>query len=147
MASKENDSLYVMQNSAGLIKIGRAVNPELRRRQVENHSGVHVDLLLVIPGLGCDEWKIHNIMGNFRGIGEWFTCTEKSKSALRSAFPDHEIKFTYPIKNKTYPTSPKGKNGKKRVGRVVRRKMADGSYKTYRYGPYFVETIQDGERS
>ena len=74
-------ALYIMENETGLVKIGISHNPERRRRQVSNASGLSVRLIHVWSAqelknagyLARDmEKRLHGRYGDYRRSGEWF---------------------------------------------------------------------------
>jgi hypothetical protein len=141
---KCSDFLYVMQNSAGLIKIGRSINPDARRRTLELSCGMRVELVLKLAERGSDEREVQGALWRHVLIGEWFKCNEESKEILRAIFSGHELRFPYPKKMPTkVPVPLIKKNGKKRATRVVSHRLADGSTKVYKYGPYPYKIVKD----
>lgn len=74
--------LYVMRNSAGLIKVGRSNNPKQRRRELELSSGQSVTLLLALENRGEDERAIHADLRSHRKHGEWFRPSKAFRLAL-----------------------------------------------------------------
>ena len=62
-----------MQNEHGLIKIGRSVDPERRRRVLEAEERCRIVLVAVQENWGRFEEAIHIDMDDFRIMGEWFS--------------------------------------------------------------------------
>lgn len=56
----------------GLIKIGWATKPEVRRHTMQSHSPVELKLLHYEPGTGHDERALHEKFKDWRQHGEWF---------------------------------------------------------------------------
>ena len=84
-----DQSLYVMQNEFGLIKIGRSINPEQRRCSLESYEKCRITMILVRPGEGHREEEFHIKLADSRIGGEWFEGTEESRIAIARAFaPD-----------------------------------------------------------
>lgn len=66
---------FVRSGTHGPIKIGRAVDPHERLRQLQTGSPVELRLLGTIPG-GVDlEAALHDLLGDSRLRGEWFRPT------------------------------------------------------------------------
>lgn len=78
-------SLYVMQNQYGLIKIGRSLNPEQRRRALETCEDCRISLVHVRPNEGCREEEFHLRLHQHRLAGEWFDGTEEARGAVQAA--------------------------------------------------------------
>ena len=78
-------SLYVMQNEFGLIKIGRSINPEQRRVALEIYEKCRVVLILVRPGEGHREEECHRRVENHRIANEWFDGTDDARVAIAKA--------------------------------------------------------------
>jgi hypothetical protein len=84
-----NQALYVMQNQHGLIKVGRSLDPELRRRALEYSEECSISLVLVRPNEGHREEEVHLQLGEHRVAGEWFDCTPQARRAIEAALaPD-----------------------------------------------------------
>jgi hypothetical protein len=84
--SQENfGSLYVMQAKCGLIKVGRSVNPERRRRQLERLLGQPIAIVATFEGRGFDEERVLSGMtrkGFHNPPSEWFFCNDDLKTRL-----------------------------------------------------------------
>lgn len=78
--------LYLMKNSFGLYKIGISREPDNRRRQIQNASGVDVELIRTFRTTAPApymESKLHRRLDNKRCNGEWFhfdNCEEAVKA-------------------------------------------------------------------
>lgn len=68
------DYIYVMSNTFGLVKVGRAINPDQRRKGVQCSSGVPTMLEFKMRN-GDLERLVHDALSEFRQKGEWFNCT------------------------------------------------------------------------
>lgn len=66
--------IYLMRNDFGLYKIGISINPEDRRAQIENSSGVPVTILEVFDSADAyqEEQALHLELKDVRRCGEWF---------------------------------------------------------------------------
>lgn len=76
MALRDNQRLYLMENSLHLSKIGIALNPERRRRTLETSSGLSIKLVKcwqVMDGTALQaEQYLHRQFARRRHQGEWF---------------------------------------------------------------------------
>ncbi len=74
---KDKQRLYLMSNPTGLKKVGIALNPDKRKRQIELTSGHKVDIIRcwqVIDATAREaEQYIHRLYARRRVEGEWFT--------------------------------------------------------------------------
>lgn len=74
---RDKQRLYLMQNSIGLSKVGIALNPTKRKRQLELASGTKIDIVkcwitLDTPALEVEQF-LHRQFGRRRLQGEWFS--------------------------------------------------------------------------
>ena len=72
----DSQNVYVMKNSIGLYKIGISNNPERRLREIENSSGLDVDivrLFSVRKKARSVEAFLHKKLKDYRKNGEWFS--------------------------------------------------------------------------
>lgn len=82
----EDQVLYLMKNSFGLYKIGISRQPDNRRIQIQNASGVDVELIRTFRTTAPApymERKLHRRLDNKRCNGEWFhfeNCEEAVKA-------------------------------------------------------------------
>lgn len=74
--------LYVLQNEFGLIKIGKSVNPEKRRQELQSNEKCTIELVLLLPGKGEREKTIHRKLEEYHIEGEWFCGTEEARAAI-----------------------------------------------------------------
>lgn len=76
MVTKDEQRLYLMQNAYGMSKIGISVNPERRRRQLENAAGIPVHLVKCWRTLEDTAYNVeqalHVEFSRRRQGGEWF---------------------------------------------------------------------------
>lgn len=66
------DDLYIIQNEAGHLKIGRASDPFKRLAQLQTGSSTPLKILQIYKGLGFAEVAFHNEFADYRLMGEWF---------------------------------------------------------------------------
>ena len=69
----EDQVLYLMENAFGLYKIGISCSPDNRRRQIQNASGVEVELISVFntsEPAPYVETKIHRLLDSQKNHGE-----------------------------------------------------------------------------
>lgn len=69
---REPDHLYVIQSSSGEVKIGRAVDPVSRLKQLQTGSPHALRLALIVKGAGGYERTVHSRLASIRLRGEWF---------------------------------------------------------------------------
>lgn len=74
--------LYVMQNEHGLIKVGRSVNPERRRRDLERSEQCRIALVHVLAAQGEREERVHLKLRRHLIEGEWFKGSSASRNAI-----------------------------------------------------------------
>ena len=75
--------LYLMQNHLGLIKLGRSVNPETRRRSLEATENCEIRLVAIFENDGELEEEIHRALDRYRLVGEWFSGEANARRAIR----------------------------------------------------------------
>lgn len=76
------DDLYVMQNEHGLIKIGRSVDPEQRRRQLQLLDQCQIKIVTVLAERGRREPAVHRALRKYHIDGEWFAGDVVSREAM-----------------------------------------------------------------
>lgn len=63
---KPDDHLYIMHApELQAYKIGRSINPENRRRQIERETGVSIDLIRIYRTKGFMEKSAHHVFSDF----------------------------------------------------------------------------------
>lgn len=67
----EHQQTYAIEAGTGEIKIGRALHPEARLRELQTGSPTELRLLGVIPGGAAIERLLHDTFGHARLRGEW----------------------------------------------------------------------------
>ena len=78
------DDLYVMQNSriSAEVKIGRSINPDKRRRDLQASQNYRINISAVFPGAGHLEPLVHDMLAYCRVRDvpgrEWFKCTPQT---------------------------------------------------------------------
>lgn len=87
MTKPDTQALYVMQNEFGLIKIGRSLDPERRRKAIQNGERCGVTLVAVFQGEGHREEGIHIGLDAYAIEGEWFEGTSTARAAIVDAIP------------------------------------------------------------
>jgi hypothetical protein len=169
MTSHLNDqSLYVMQNEFGLIKIGRSINPEQRRYSLEMVEKCQIALILVRPGDGHREEEFHIRLADHRVANEWFDGGEEARLAIADALaPDGQLIWPYQFDleraedwidgfwdRQITGAFPKALN--KLVGHVRNATKADWVIDSFAWEAYlmmetgirpFIKTIRDGSGS
>jgi Meiotically up-regulated gene 113 len=71
-----------MQSEFGLIKIGRSVNVESRRINLQTTERCKMALVEVYEGCGNMEEELHIDMDDYRLAGEWFDGSDEAREAL-----------------------------------------------------------------
>lgn len=90
--------LYVMQNHLGLVKIGRSVRVEQRRRTLEKADECEIRVVAVFENEGDREESIHIELEDQRLIGEWFDGDKKAlKSIIKALGLTSDIVWPYPL--------------------------------------------------
>ena len=84
---KPPDDLYVMKysNRDDVVKIGRSINVEQRRRTLESGHAFYIGVVAVFPGDGHFEEQVHQRLDIFKAKGagrEWFTVS--SEQAIKA---------------------------------------------------------------
>lgn len=85
IAQIEKMHLYVMQNAVGCIKVGRGVDPEKRRQEIERQTSRTVKLVAAFPNSGHHEEGVHLFLRRFHLHSEWFRGTDAARSAIVKA--------------------------------------------------------------
>lgn len=88
MTRPDTQALYVMQNEFGLIKIGRSLDPERRRKSLQSGEGCTIAVVAVLEGQGHREEQIHLSLKRHVIEGEWFRGTQSARAAIREALPN-----------------------------------------------------------
>lgn len=88
MTRPDTQALYVMQNEFGLIKIGRSLNPERRRKSLQSGEGCTIAVVAVLEGHGHREEQIHLSLKRHLIEGEWFRGTPSARAAITDALPN-----------------------------------------------------------
>jgi len=73
--------LYVMQNEHGLIKVGRSVDAEKRRRALEVTERCRIVVVSLLSGQGEREEQVHLKLRRHLIEGEWFNGTAAARRA------------------------------------------------------------------
>ena len=87
MVKPVSQTLYVMQNEFGLIKIGRSLDPERRRRELAADVRCKIALVHLLPQQGHREEEIHLRLKAHMIEGEWFKGTIPSRRAILRTLP------------------------------------------------------------
>lgn len=88
MTKPETQTLYVMQNEFGLIKIGRSLDPERRRRSLQSDERCSVALVVSLTGQGHREEVTHLSLSDHLIEGEWFKGTADAQEAISALLPE-----------------------------------------------------------
>lgn len=95
-AGFDKQKLYLMKNEFGMLKIGISSNPNKRRTDLMNSSGIDIDLLGVwnITGSAYDvEQKLHKQFNDFRMKGEWFKPNSFSMEDIQNLIIGKSLSF------------------------------------------------------
>lgn len=88
MTRPDKQTLYVMQNEVGLVKIGRSLDPERRRRALQSDEQCAVNLISVLIGQGHREEATHLSLSDHLIEGEWFEGTAEAQAAISALLPE-----------------------------------------------------------
>jgi len=79
---REPQKIYLMRNDFGLYKVGISHDPESRRAQIENSSGVPTKIVEIFEATDAYqvEQKIHGALKDIRRTGEWFAFADDSEA-------------------------------------------------------------------
>ena len=92
-----NDDLYVMQNEHGLIKIGRSIDPEFRRRQLQKQDKCKVEIVVVLSERGRREQAVHRALKIYRIEEEWFEGNDAARAAVTRTLRAGELQWPFPL--------------------------------------------------
>lgn len=67
--------VYLIGDEAGRVKIGLAIDPQKRLRQLQTGSSSKLRILATLPGDREDEQHLHKMFRAERRQGEWFEFT------------------------------------------------------------------------
>jgi len=82
---------FIQVGDKGPIKIGTAVSPEERLKQLQIGNHEKLNLIAIIPGDSSLENKIHRDLRKFRRDGEWFDATTEVFAYIRDIqFSEYE---------------------------------------------------------
>lgn len=68
---------FIQEGNKGPVKIGYAIDPKARLKQLQTGNSEKLLILKVIPGDEQRESKIHGSLEQFRKRGEWFFTTKE----------------------------------------------------------------------
>ena len=95
MVEPSMQTLYLMQNEFGFIKIGRSTNPERRLRDLIATEKCHIEIIKVFANCGDMEEMLHIKMDAFRIFGEWFIGNDDAIRTLEAAVEITGITWPY----------------------------------------------------
>lgn len=81
---------FIQPVDGGLIKIGWALDPDLRLTQLQCGSPLKLRICRTHPGTRLDEMALHRVFAELREHGEWFRA-HPSLANVADAIPDPEI--------------------------------------------------------
>lgn len=84
MPHRKPEHLYVMQNQFGLVKIGKSVDVELRRRRLSKADNCEITLVHIGEDKGEQERTYLTLLAKYQVYGEWFEGTALSREAIAS---------------------------------------------------------------
>lgn len=85
----DSQSLYLMENELGMLKIGISNNPIKRARALSTGSGLVVNLLCywqITNPARTTEAKLHKLFKEFKVSGEWFKSGSFKREDIESSF-------------------------------------------------------------
>lgn len=87
-----------MQNSYGLVKIGRSVDPARRCRALQSRERCEIQIVAVIPGEGANEEYYHCQLRDYWIEGEWFSGCDESLAAIVQTMQLGDVKWPFDLK-------------------------------------------------
>ena len=86
--STQYQTYFILNEATGLVKIGKAINPERRLSELEHMNGRELRLLAIFPDSGdTGERRLHAKFLSLRSRGEWFKYGPRIKGFLNSESP------------------------------------------------------------
>jgi hypothetical protein len=82
MVEPADQALYVMQNEFGAMKIGRSLDVEGRRRELQSRDRCRIAIVRVFPGCGHLEEDVRVRMRRHQLTGDWFVGTEDARASV-----------------------------------------------------------------
>ena len=78
--------IYIIQaSSGGPFKLGWALDPKMRLATLQIGNPARLELLGQFQGTGRRERELHEMLKEFRGLGEWFNPHPRAKEILAEA--------------------------------------------------------------
>jgi hypothetical protein len=74
---------FIQAEDGGLIKIGWALNPAKRLRDLQIGSPVKLKILATVEGRRADEAWLHRVFHDSRRHGEWFETSDDLEKIMR----------------------------------------------------------------
>lgn len=93
---QQSQDIYVMQNEHGLIKIGRSIDPEKRRRVLETAYACGIRIVVVLRHQGDREEAIHMALAEHHIAGEWFEGHDLARANIQ-ALLDVEMRWPFAL--------------------------------------------------
>lgn len=123
----ESDDLYIFHSTAGLLKIGRSVQPDRRLRGISTAYAGPLTLVATIKGYGIHEELLHRKLKRYHAMGEWFFNEDKSRALIEKFL---KTKFDWPFEGddeaemdaffERYDSWFKRNADKNRLGKLIR---------------------------
>lgn len=82
---------FIRQGIGGPIKIGRAKNPERRRRHLQSANPYPLHLLAIMPLFSDEEERLHEAFAHHRLMGEWFKPVPELLAYIREVSGEQEL--------------------------------------------------------
>lgn len=93
-----NVHLYLMQNHLGLIKIGKAVDVERRRKCLISADRCEIQIVHVLRNRGNREREYLALLRTARRYGEWFDGDECTRKTVRGLFDlPADVAWPFPL--------------------------------------------------
>lgn len=86
-----------MQNEHGRIKVGRSVDPERRRRQLQRLDQCQIEIVTVLADRGRRELAVHRALRKHHIDGEWFAGDEASRAAIVRVFRVGDLRWPFSL--------------------------------------------------
>lgn len=95
MVDPATQTLYLMQNEHGLIKVGRSIHPQRRLKKLISTERCHIEIVEQFPNCGDLEEHVHIALDEFRVVGEWFHGSADARLTIAAALGIDDIEWPF----------------------------------------------------
>lgn len=96
MVDPNSQSLYVLQNEFGFIKIGRSLNMPRRVNALSASDGCEIYVVEVCTNCGDLEELLHIELDEHRVVGEWFEGTDEARARIAELLASPDMDWQHP---------------------------------------------------